>query len=154
MQLMKRRRLIKLAGLGTAIVAGVGIPSLGRSLLDRPEAFRFRATLGLPEPPLPSYATYIVEGAVDVAGQTGIVTSRVLAGHPGAQSEIGLPGLARVVKVTGVHQQDDQLAIRGIIEDRSQLQAGENYQVELVIDRARGIIQAPFGPRSVVLTLA
>src|SRR5438067_13856465 len=145
MQQMKRRRLFKLAGLGTAVLAGVGVPSLGRS----PEAFRFRATLGLPQAPLPSYATYVVEGALDLARQTGIVTTRVLAGHPGAQSEIGLPGLARIVKVTGVREQGNQLTISGLIEDRSQLQAGENYQVEMVVDRARGVVQAPFAGRSV-----
>jgi len=147
MQQMKRRRLFELAGLSTAVLAGFGIGRVGRSLFDRPEPFRFRATLGLPEPPLPSYATYVVEGALDLASQSGVVTSRVLAGHPGARSEIGLPGLARIVTVTGVDE-------RGLIEDRSQLQPGENYHVELVIDRARGVIQAPFGNRSVVLTLA
>ena len=41
----------------------------------------------------------------------------------------------------------------GHLEDRSQLQPGENHQVELVIDRARGVLQAPFGSRSVMLTL-
>ena len=155
MQPLKRRRLFELAGLSTAVLAGFGIGRVGRSLFDRPaEAFRFRATLGLPQPPLPSYATYVVEGALDLAHQTGVVTSRVMAGHPGAQSEIGLPGLARTVTVIGVDDRDSQLTIRGLIEDRSQLQPGENYQVELVVDRARGVIQAPFGNRSVTLTLA
>jgi hypothetical protein len=149
MQQMKRRRLFKLAGLSTAVLAAVGVPSLARS----PEAFRFRATLGLPERPLPSYATYVVEGALDVAQQTGIVTTRVLAGHPGADSEIGLPGLARIVKVTRVRQQGTQLTINGLIEERSQLQAGESHQVELVVDRARGTVQAPFAGRSVAMTL-
>jgi hypothetical protein len=153
MQQMKRRRLFKLAGLGTAVLAGAGVPTLGRSLMDRPEAFRFRATLGLPEPPLPSYATYVVEGALDLARQTGVVTTRVLAGHPGAQSEIGLPGLARIVKVTRVREQGAQLTISGLIEDRSQLQAGENYQVDLVVDRARGVVHAPFAGRPVAMTL-
>ncbi len=154
MHQMKRRRLFELAGLSTAALAALGIGGVGRSLFDRPEPFRFRATLGLPERPLPSYATYVIEGALDLANQTGVVTSRVLAGHPGARSEIGLPGLARIVTVTGVDERDTQLTIRGLIEDRSQLQPGENYHVELVIDRARGVVQAPFGNRSVILTLA
>ena len=155
MQPLKRRRLFELAGLSTAVLAGFGIGRVGRSLFDRPdEAFRFRATLGLPQSPLPSYATYVVEGALDLARQTGVVTSRVMAGHPGAQSEIGLPGLARTVTVIGVDERDTQLTIRGLMEDRSQLQPGENHHVELVIDRARGVVQAPFGNRSVILTLA
>ena len=154
MQQMKRRRLFELAGLSTAVLAGFGIGRVGRSLFDRPEAFRFRATLGLPEPPLPSYATYVVEGTLDLARQSGVVTSRVMAGHPGARSDIGLPGLARVVTVTGVDERDTQLTIRGLIEDRSQLQPGENHEVQLVIDRTRGVLQAPFGNRSVILTLA
>lgn len=154
MQQMKRRRLLELAGISTAVLAGFGIGRVGRSLLDRPEPFQFRAALGLPEAPLPSYATYVVEGALDLASQSGVVTSRVMAGHPGARSEIGLPGLARVVTVTGVDQRDTQLTIRGVIEDRSQLQPGEDYHVELVIDRARGVVQAPFANRTVTLPLA
>jgi hypothetical protein len=142
-----------LAAVGTAFAAGVAIPSVGRLLIEQPDLFRFRATLGLPEPPLPSYATYIVEGAVDLAAATGLVTSRVLAGHPGAPSDIGLPGLGRIVTVTGVDAGPSQITIRGLIEDRSQLQPGESHQVELVIDRARGVLQAPFGNRSVVLTM-
>jgi len=81
------------------------------------------------------------------------VASRVLAGHPGAPSDIGLPGLGRIVNVTAVDDRGSQFTVRGLIEDRSQLQPGENHQVELVIDRARGVLQAPFGSRSVMLTL-
>ncbi|MCA1647981.1 MAG: hypothetical protein LC797_21795 [Chloroflexi bacterium] len=154
MQQIKRRRFFEVTGFTTAALALFGIGRLGRSLFDQPEPLRFRATLGLPEPPLPSYATYVIEGSLDLASQTGVVTSRVLAGHPGARSEIGLPGLARTVTVTGVDDQATQLTIRGVIEDRSQLQPGENDRVELVIDRARGMVHAPFGQRSVVLALA
>ena len=153
MQQMNRRHLFKLAGAGTVLAAGVAIPTVGRLRLGQPDLFGFRATLGLPEPPLPSYATYVVEGTLNLAAGTGLVTSRLLAGHPGAQSEIGLPGLGRIINVTGVDDRGSQLIVRGLIEDRSQLQPGENHQVELVIDRARGLVQAPFGSRAVVLTL-
>jgi len=59
-----------------------------------------------------------------------------------------------IMNVRGVDNRGSQLTIRGLIEDRSHLQPGEHDQVELVIDRARGVLQAPFGSRSVVLTLA
>jgi hypothetical protein len=153
MQQMNRRHLFKLAGAGTVLAAGVAIPTGGRLRIDQPNLFQFRATLGLPEPPLPSYATYVVEGTLNLAAGTGLVASRVLAGHPGAPSDIGLPGLGRIMKVTGVDDRGSQLTVRGLIEDRSQLQPGENHQVEVVIDRARGLVQAPFGSRAVVLTL-
>src|SRR5919197_3180103 len=150
MQQMNRRRLFQLAGVGTVLVAGAAIPTLGRSLIREPEVLRFRATLGLPEPPLPSYATYVIEGSLNLASGTGLVVSRVLAGHPGAPSDIGLPGLGRIMQVTGVERQGGQLSVRALVEDRSQLQRGENHRVELVIDPARGVLQAPFGSRSVV----
>ena len=153
MQQINRRNLFKLAGAGTVLAAGVAIPTVGRLRIDQHDLFQFRATLGLPEPPLPSYATYVVEGTLNLAAGTGLVTSRVLAGHPGAPSDIGLPGLGRIMNVTGVDDRGSQLTVRGLIEDRSQLQPGENHQVELVIDRARGLVQAPFGIRAVVLTL-
>ncbi len=151
---MNRRDALKLAGVGTMAAAAVAVPALASRALDRPEAFRFRATLGLPERPLPSYATYVIEGSVDLAKGTGIVTGRVLAGHPGALSEIGLPGLGRIMNVTGVDQQGSQVKVRAQIEDRSQLQPGESPRVELLIDRNTGVVQAPFGGRPVVLRLA
>jgi len=153
MQQINRRNLFKLAGAGTVLAAGVAIPTVGRLRIDQHDLFQFRATLGLPEPPLPSYATYVVEGTLNLAAGTGLVTSRVLAGHPGAPSDIGLPGLGRIMNVTGVDDRGSQVTARGLIEDRSQLQPRENHQVELVIDRARGLVQAPFGSRAVVLTL-
>jgi hypothetical protein len=154
MQHMNRRHLVKIAAVGTVAAAGVGVPTLGRSVLEQTDVFQFRATLGLPEPPLPSYATYVIEGSVNLVRGTGLVASRVVAGHPGASSEIGLPGLGRIMTLTGIENNGSQLTLRGLIEDRSQLQAGEDHRVELVIDRARGVVQAPFGSRSVVLTLA
>jgi hypothetical protein len=154
MQQMNRRRVFKLAGVGTLLAAGVAIPTVGQLPIAQPDLFQFRATLGLPEPPLPSYATYVIEGTLNLAAGTGLVASRLLAGHPGAPSEIGLPGLGRIINVTGVDNRGSQLNVRGVIEDRSQLQPGESHQVEMVIDRDRGVVQAPFGSRSVVLTLA
>jgi hypothetical protein len=153
MQQVNRRRLIKLAGIGTVVAAGIGIPTAGRLISERREQFQFRATAGLPQPPLPSYATYVVEGSVDLVTGTGLVVSRVLAGHPDARSDIGLPGLGRVIAVTGVEERGSQLALRGIVQDRSQLVPGENAEVQLVIDHARGVVQAPFGAHSVELRL-
>ena len=116
--------------------------------------FGFRATLGLPEAPLPSYATYVVEGSLNLASGTGLITSRVLAGHPGDPSEIGLPGTARVIKVTQVQATGAQLEVGGVIEDRAQLQPGESAQVQLTINRVRGVLLAPFGGRIVTLAVA
>jgi hypothetical protein len=150
MQQISRRDLIKLAGVGTVLLAGAGLATAGRALWQRPESIRFRATLGLPQPPLPSYATYVVEGALDRGNNSGQVSSRVMA----AGGDIGLPGLGRVVTVTGIEERGNQLAVRGVIEDRSQLQPGESDQVRLVIDRARGTVEAPFGGRGVTLRLS
>lgn len=154
MQHINRRRLFKVAGAGTLLVAGLSVPVVSRLRADQSEQFRFRATLGLPEPPLPSYATYAIEGTLNLTAGTGVIASRVVAGHPGEPSEIALPGLGRIINVKAVDDRGSQLAVRGLIEDRSQLQPGESPQVELIVDRARGLVHAPFGGRSVTMTLA
>jgi hypothetical protein len=82
------------------------------------------ASGGLPTSPLPSYATHVVEGTVDLKTQSGTVTSRVLAGHPGGTSGIGLPGLSRIIRVTEVKGTETPIRLRGEIEDRSQLRRG------------------------------
>jgi len=153
MKNMDRRRLFKLAGVGSVVAAGVALPAVGRIATQESNVFGFRATLGLPESPLPNYATLVVEGTVNLATGTGLVTSRVLAGHPGAPSDIGLPGLTRLIRVVAVEKQGSMLNLKGVVEDRSQLQPGESPQIELVVDRDRGIVQAPFVGRPVALTL-
>ena len=67
-----------------------------------------------------------------------MVTSRVLAGHPGDSSNIALPGMTRLVRVTSVTERGAELRLRGIVEDRSQLQPGESAEVEFVADRSKG----------------
>jgi hypothetical protein len=153
MKHIDRRSAFKLAGAGTLLVAGAALPVVGRLAAQQSNLFGFRAIVGLPEPPLPSYATYVVEGSVNLETGTGLVTTRVLAGHPGTASEIGLPGLGRIVRVLGIDKQDSLLAMRGIIEDRSQLQPGESPEVELVVDQRLGVVQAPFVGRMVSLAL-
>jgi hypothetical protein len=154
---LNRRRLFKIAGVGSALAAGAALPVVGRYVAASSgdsDVFAFRSTLGMPELPLPAYATYLVEGTLNLAAGTGLITSRVLAGHPDDPSEVGLPGLARIIKVTQVQASGPVLNVRGIIEDRSQLQPGESAQVDLVIDRSRRTVVAPFGGRGVTLALS
>ena len=101
MRHVDRRGLLKLAGAGSVLVAGAALPAVRWIAGQDSDVLGFRATLGLPEPPLPSYATYVVEGTVNLTTGTGLVTSRVLAGHPGAPSAIGLPGLGRSFGCSG-----------------------------------------------------
>ena len=155
MKEMDRRGFLKLAGTGSAVAAAaVAMPLIGSSTTTDRGILRFSASLGLPERPLPSYATQLVEGTVDLARGTGVVTSRVLAGHPEATSDIGLPGLARVIRIVAANAEGARVRLRGLIEDRSQLRPDENPQVEIIVDKARGLVQAPFLGRQVELRLA
>jgi hypothetical protein len=154
MKQMDRKGFVKLAGAGSAAAAAAGVP-LVRGLVDQERGvLRFRASGGLPTSPLPSYATHVVEGTVDLTTQSGTVTSRVLAGHPGATSGIGLPGLSRIIRVTEVDGARTPIRLRGEIEDRSRLRRGESPHVEITIDKSRGVVQAPFLGRQVDLSLA
>jgi hypothetical protein len=154
MKNMDRRRLFKLAGVGSALAAGAALPVVGRMVTQpEPGVFGFRASLGLPQAPLPNYATYVVEGTLNLATGVGLITSRLLAGHPDGPSEIGLPGLARIVKVTQIEANGAEINVRGVVEDRSQLRPGESATVDLVINRSRGTVLAPFGGRTVTLNV-
>src|SRR5438093_687238 len=121
MEQMDRSTFMKLAGAGSVAAA---VPLAGK--LGRPgdERLQFRAVGGLPKAPLPSYATHLVEGTVDLRSGTGVVTTRVLAGHPGGTSGVGLPGLARIIRIDRVDDERDRYRLTGVIEDRSQLGRG------------------------------
>jgi hypothetical protein len=144
MKELDRKDFLKIAGAGSAAVAAAtGLP-LAKYFSNPSGHLTFSAAAGLPRPPLPSYATQIVEGHVDLVRGSGLVTSRVLAGHPDDLSLVGLPGLTRTIRITNVDGEGQQVRLRGLIEDRSQLRRGESHRVEIVIDRERGLVKAPF----------
>ena len=144
MKELDRKDFLKAAGAGSAAVAATtGLP-LAKYFANASGQLTFRAAAGVPRAPLPSYATQILEGQVDLARGTGLVTSRVLAGHPDDTSLVGLPGLTRTIRITDVDTEGRQVRLRGLVEDRSQLRRGESHRVELIVDRKRGLVTAPF----------
>lgn len=150
MKEMDRGAFMKLAGASSVAAA---VPMAGKLATPDGSGLQFKAVGGLPAAPLPSYATHLVEGTVDVQGGKGIVTSRVLAGHPGGTSGVGLPGLARIIRIDRVEVERDVYRLTGVIEDRSQLRRGEAAEVEIVVDRKRGVVHVPFLGRNATLPL-
>jgi hypothetical protein len=153
MNRMDRRSFLKLAGAGSAAAVVGSVPAAGALTAGRARLVQFRAAAGLPQPPLPIYATHIVEGSVDLASGRGVATSRVVAGHPDGSGDIGLPGLSRVIRITAIHGGAGGLRLYGQIDDRSQLRAGESAQVEMLLNRAKGVLSAPFVGRQIELRL-
>src|SRR5438067_10852647 len=93
MEQMDRKSFVKLAGAGSAAAAAAAGVPLVRHFVDQNRGvLRFKASGGLPTSPLPSYATHVDAGTDDLKPQSGTVTRRVLAGHPGATTGIGPPG--------------------------------------------------------------
>lgn len=154
MKSMDRRTFLKMAGAGyAAAAAAVALPIASLRVKDTGRLI-FRATAGLPAKPLPAYAVQVVEGNLDLTRGTGVITSQIFAGHTEGISNIALPGLARVVRVTGVVRRGETIQVTGAIDDRAALARGESPVVEIFIDRARGIVTAPFVGNQVMLTLA
>ena len=155
MNKLNRRKFLTLAGVGSAAAAaGAALP--GANLLtggEKAETFTFRAVVGLPKKPLPAYASYVIEGHVDLAAGSGVLTKAVFAGTPEAMSAVALPGLSRIVRITEVQELGGTLRITGVVDDRSQLQRGESPTTQILIDRSRGVVQAGFFGNRVVLNL-
>ncbi len=112
-----------------------------------------RAIGGLPQGPFPSYATYVIEGTLDVKSQSGILTKSVFAGPPEAMTTIALPGLTRVIRVTGVHADGGAIRVSGMIDDKLQLKDGESSEVSLTLDRSNGMLRTEFLKSDTTLNL-
>ncbi len=154
MKRMNRRRFLEVAGgWCVATLAISRFPLVARIAGGRSNLVRFRAAVGLPQPPLPSYATQVVEGTLDLKSGAGLVISRVLAGHPGAKSTIGLPGLARRIRIMRIDADGERFRLTGMIEDCAQLRPGESQWSEIIVDRERGLVEAPFLGRQLQLEL-
>lgn len=152
MNRVDRRTFLKLAGSGSVAVAAAAVSGSAVLLPPASRYLSFRASTGLPAKPLPSMVTKIVDGRVDLTSGTGIVNSRVLAGYP-EPSQIALPGLSRLIRVTSATQEGGLVRLTGVVDDRSQLQPREAPEVQITIDRARGIVIAPLAGHDVTLTL-
>lgn len=154
MKTLDRRDFLKMAGAGTvAVAAGVAMPVAGFFTWSKKDVLRFRAVAGMPKAPLPTYASYVVEGQVNLTTRTGQLAKSVHAGAPDAMSGVVFPGTARSIRVTDVQQSGDRVLISGEIVERSQLLKGESPSFKIQIDRLTGAAQADFLGSNVVMRL-
>ena len=154
MRRISRRDFLKLVGGGSAAAAvGAMLPQVGFLTPASKQAFTFRAVAGLPGGILPSYASYVVQGGVNLATQTGVITKNLFAGPPEAASTFALPGLARIVRVNTVREVGSTLEILGTVDDPSVLLKGESSRVQIKVDKSAGTVRTPFIDEEIELKL-
>ena len=155
MEKLNRRKFLKVAGASSAIAAGAVLPSSG--LLAKSAATNgtvtFRAVAGMPQKPLPNYASYVIEGHVNLDARTGVITRSVFAGAPETMSTVALPGMSRIARITDVVEEAGLLRITGVVNDRSQLRRGESPTFTVFMDRSLGTVKAEFFGNSVTLLM-
>lgn len=142
-----RRKFLKLVGVGSAAVVGSAMMTSSGFLSwsgRGSDALSFRAVVGLPTRPLPSYASYVIDGNLDLVRGTGVMSMALYAGDPGNLSSIVFPGTARSVTVTNVAQAGSSVTVSGKVVDGSRLLPGESASVNVQIDRSQGIAYASF----------
>ena len=138
---MNRRRFLQIAGASSVVVAAgtaASVPALTSasrlSANSKQGTYTFRAVAGLPSKDLPPYASYVIEGHVNLTTQTGAVTKTLLAGAPGGTSTIAFPGQSRIIRITGVQVMGGTFHLQGMIDDRSQIQRWESRSFTLMLD--------------------
>lgn len=156
MEKLNRRKFLKVAGASSAVAAGAAIPSAGllASSTATHGTVTFRAVAGMPQKPLPNYASYVIEGHVNLDTQTGVITKSVFAGGPETMSTVALPGMSRIARVTDVGYEGSVLRITGVVDDRSQLRRGESNTFVILLDRSLGTVKAEFFGDNVTLLMA
>lgn len=141
MNAMNRRRFLQIASTSSvAVAAGTAatVPTLTSAsrltATSKQGTYTFRAVTGLPSKPLPAYASYVIEGHVNLITRTGAMTKTLFAGTPDAMSVIALPGLSRIIRIHDVQNLGGTFLLKGVVDDRSLLQRGESPNFELLID--------------------
>src|SRR5215831_4442482 len=99
MEKISRRKLLLLAGVGSASAAAIAAVPIANALATRTgNTLTFRAEAGLPAgDKLPAYCTWVVEGHLDLAKRSGTVTTSMRAGYPELHSTTTWPGFGRIV---------------------------------------------------------
>jgi len=154
MKTIDRRDFLKMAGAGSVVVvAGAAMPVAGYFGWTKKDVLRFRAVAGMPKAPLPEYASYVIEGQVDLRARTGQLAKSIHAGAPNAMSGVVFPGTARSVRVTDVEQSGNKVLITGELGEQSNLLPGESPKFTIQVDRSTGLAQADFLGSTVVMRL-
>ena len=154
MKTIDRRDFLKMAGAGSVVVvAGVAMPVAGYFGWTNKDILRFRAVAGMPKAPLPAYASYVIEGQVDLHARTGQLAKSIHAGAPDAMSGVVFPGTARSVRVTDVQKSGSTVLITGELAEQSNLLQGESTNFSIQIDRSSGVAQADFLGSKVAMRL-
>src|SRR5713101_3410040 len=92
MDKINRRDFLKLVGAGSGAVLASTIPMSGMmNLFETKDTMSFRGVAGVPSNIFPVYASYLVEGSVNLANKTGIMTRTLFAGAPSENSTLALP---------------------------------------------------------------
>jgi hypothetical protein len=151
MDTFSRRRFLALAGAGVVVVAG-GTALALRHLTSNGQGnmLNFQAITGLPAKPMPSYASYVIGGQVNLQSNTGTITKAVYAGPPDETTTIVL--LSRTVQVKSAQQQGNAWHITGVVSDPS-LQPGEETVFDILLDPSRKSAQSTFFGSSIQLAL-
>ena len=155
MDKIERRKFLKVTGAGVAGAAALSalgpLATLVASLKDG--VLDFRAVTGLPSGPLPAYASYVLEGRVNLRKKSGVMSRSLVAGAPQAMSTIAFPGVARSATVTSVRVTDRVVRITGRIDNPAQLLKGESPVAEITLDRSKGLAWAQFFGSDVTMRL-
>jgi hypothetical protein len=158
MKKLNRRTFLTVAGTSTAAAAtGAVITSAnlltGQTNSEKNGTLTFRAVAGLPSRALPAYASYVIEGHVNLATNSGIITKTLFAGDPKGMSAIAFPGQSRIMSVTSVEDLGGAYRIRGMVNDRSLLQRGESPTFDIVINPAQRTARTSLAGSELVMNL-
>ncbi len=144
MNTLSRRRFLAFTGVGVVAVAAGGVVLAVRQLTGSGQGntLSFQAVTGLPSKPLLSYASYVIDGNVNVGNGSGTITKYVYAGPPESMTNISL--LTRRVRVNGVSQQGSVWHITGVVENQARLQKGEETSFELLLNSSSNVARSTF----------
>jgi hypothetical protein len=150
-----RRSFLTIAATGTAAAAAAAAatvtPLSGILTWLGDDTLKFRAVAGLPKQPLPMYASFVVDGSVNLARGTGTVVKSLYAGAPDAMSNILFPGTARTIRVTSAKRSGEVVSIAGVVDDSQKIGPRESRTISILIDQIRKVAKADFLGSAVTL---
>jgi hypothetical protein len=149
---LSRRQFLLFLGAG-AVVIGGGAALTVRQLTANAQGntLTFKAITALPAKPMPGYASYVIDGQVDITNNSGAIAKNVFAGPPEEITNISM--LTRNVRVTGVQRQGSKWLITGVVKNQTEIQPGEEKTFSILLDPAHSVAQSTFFGSPIQLAL-